>query len=71
MPEPIDLNYWKEFLNNRAGELGLEKNVVMIKPSEEWVEAVTWGFQVGGDVMMLGWNVEEAEATLRGMAGAQ
>lgn len=65
-----DPEFWLNFLNDRAAELGLERAVKMIK-SREVGEVVTWAFELqDGSMVDLGWNVETAEATLRALAGA-
>lgn len=63
-----DLDFWKNFLNERAKELGLEENVKVVKSAE--VDVVTWAFEMEeGELIDLGWSVEAAEAALRDIAG--
>jgi hypothetical protein len=66
-----NLDFWKDFLNNRAGELGLDKNIKVVKSLEDAVGPMTWVYeQENGDLIDLGWSVEQAEAGLRELAGA-
>lgn len=66
-----DPNYWLNFLNDRAAELGLEKNVKMVKPPDGVVRAIEWVYQDSSDGQMidLGYSVEAAETALRALAG--
>lgn len=71
MDQTPDFKFWLDFLNKRADELGLEKNVKMVKPRDEMIGAVTWAYeQDGGELVDLGWSVEQAETSLRDIAGA-
>lgn len=66
-----DPNYWLNFLNDRAVELGLEKNVKLVKPPDGVVRAIEWVYQDSNDGQMidLGYSVEAAETALRALAG--
>lgn len=65
-----DVGFWKDFLNGRAAELGLEQRVKVVMPRGDVVGAVTWVFENdSGDLIDLGWSVEEAEAGLRSLSG--
>ena len=69
MAQMPDREFWKEQLNNRAAELGLERNVEIVQ-DPTYVSAVSWVYRKGdGELIALGYNVEEAEMTLRSMAG--
>lgn len=53
------LDEFTELLNNRAEELGLDKNVKPIIP--EQISSVTWVFEKDdGELVDLGWSVETA-----------
>jgi len=69
MVPQFDPEFWTEFLNDRAAELGLEKNVKMVKPREGEIIALSWVYEMpDGMLVELGWNIESAELALRGMA---
>jgi hypothetical protein len=64
-----DPEFWLNFLNERAAELGLERVVKMITPPGQ-IGASTWAYEAkDGHLIDLGWNVEQAEATLRSLVG--
>jgi len=67
-----EVSFWVDYLNNKAAELGLEKGVLTVKPSENSVGVIQFSYQPEGrDSVLLGWNVEEAEVALRRIAGEQ
>lgn len=63
-----DPGFWKDFLNDRAVELGLEKKVDYVK-AQMGIGVITWVYRLDGELIDLGWNVEAAEAALRSLAG--
>lgn len=65
-----DPGWWKDQLNARAAELGLEKNVNFVTPKHGEVGVISWVYEKDGVLVDLGWSVEIAEASLRDLAGA-
>lgn len=63
-----DPQFWQDFLNERAVELGLEKAVKFVK-AQGGIGVITWVYENEGVLIDLGWSVEAAEASLRALAG--
>lgn len=63
-----ELEYWTDVLNDRAAELGLERAVRPVQPSDGEGFAIHWVYESGDILVELGWNVEDAERGLRAIA---
>ena len=63
-----EIEYWTQTLNARAKELGLEQSVKAVQPGVNEGFAIHWVFETDGQLVELGWNVEEAERGLRMLA---
>ena len=69
MAKHPDQEHWREQLNNLAAEMGLERSVKTVQ-DPTYVSAVAWVYEKGdGEQIALGYSVEDAESTLRVMAG--
>lgn len=69
-PEPNTPEFWVKALNDRAEELGLDRNVRAIIP-EHPGDYFNWVYEDDeGELQELGWNVESADARLKEMASA-
>lgn len=63
-----EVEYWTQTLNDRAKELGMEQTVQAVQPGVGEGYAIHWVIEMDGQLVELGWNVEEAERGLRGLA---
>ena len=43
-----EMSFWLDYLNNRAAEMGLEKRVLTVKPSENSVGVIQFSYQPEG-----------------------
>lgn len=60
--------YWVDFLNDRVKELKLGGSVRAVSPRYD-IGGMTYVYDKDSQLVELGWSVEEAEASLREMAG--
>jgi hypothetical protein len=67
MDDQKSIDYWIEFLNERAKELGLSGTVKGIAPIN-YVGVISFVLEEGDELVDLGWSIEEAEASLRQLA---
>ena len=63
-----ELDYWKGILNARAKELGLSETVRPVQPANGEMIAVHWVIEMEGQLVNLGWNVEDAQRELQMLA---
>lgn len=60
--------FWINYLQDKAHQVGLDGKVRQVKPQGHVVGAVSWEYDDGKGVEILGWTVEQAEARLRQIA---
>ena len=60
-----NIEYWINFLNTRAEELDVDGEVKPLRPPSGEVGAISFILVQDGEIIELGWTVEEAEETLR------